>query len=77
MIHSREQYIFTLKIFPKEKGIHILRHMGEGKALAAVVEFKGLKQGILDAGKMMREAIEDDEAYWYNDEKTPFHPDIQ
>lgn len=55
-----DEYIFSLKVFPKDKNIHVLRHMGGGLALAAIVEFKTLKQGILDAGRMMREAIEDD-----------------
>lgn len=56
----RDQYIFSMKIFPADGQIHIIRHMADGLGLAALVEFTNLKQGILDAGRKIREGIEDD-----------------
>lgn len=54
------EYVFSMKVFPNDRSLHLYRHMGDGLGLATVIEFKTLKQGILDAGRMMREAIEDD-----------------
>lgn len=55
-----EEYVFSYKVFPNDKSIHVYRHMGDGLGLATVIKFKTLKQGILDVGRMVREAIEDD-----------------
>jgi hypothetical protein len=54
------EYLFSIKVFPNDKSLHVFRHMGDGLGLAVIVEFTTLKQGILDAGKLIREAIEDD-----------------
>ena len=58
----RDEYIFSFKVFPKEHSIHVLRHLSGGKALAAVVEFITLKQGLIDAAKLARTEIENDAA---------------
>ena len=64
----RDQYIFSLKVFPKDRSIHILRHMADGLGLGAVVEYTSLKQGFLDAGAKMRSCIEEDELTDENDQ---------